>query len=644
MSQQAVERALRVDDLSFTDLLRIALEEIPGASGGRWTLHGPVDPGITLLERSAWELEQRLFSAEQVTDEMVRASLRLLGLGEPGATTCARTVLCLHAGAGSETGSGAGSATAAGRTDVPAGSVFALRRDPGGRRCALTEPVTVLPVGPFEAAGRLFGVGDRLELTHRHQGQPLASATLSLLLDLAAAPGVPPSWSPEAVEVPPPATLRWTAVGPDGSESPVAVTDTTGGLRRSGLLRLEWPVVWDTPGSDHCRLRVEVVGGGYPDPVRVLGVHPNAVPAEHRVSQTRDVTDQLAALPPLPGGRVRLPGTANRLLDGAGGVTLDVTEPSQEPVRWTAVASWTGTGPRDRVFVVDRERGELQLGDGRAGRILRVGEETAAVARFATGGGDAGNLGKGGDWIREDGPGVATNPVPVEGGHEAEDVAAAALRAAADLDVADRTVTLEDVRRLTLTTPGVGLERAHPSLGLHPDFPCVPIPSAVSVTVVPHADRSGDPAAWIADPVPDDGMLAAVRARLGRGRLVGQEVFVLPPVYREVRVAATVTRSALSPVLEGRLERAIRRFLDALEGGSEGQGWDFGGPVRPSALMGVLARELGPESTVTGVEVTLDDEATNACDDVSIGERELVRFAGLVVTWVDADPVGGGLR
>lgn len=639
MSEQAVEQALRVDDLSFTDLLRIALEEIPGASGGRWTLHGPVDPGITLLERFAWELEQRLFSAEQVTDEMVRASLRLLGLGEPAATTCARTVLCLDAGAGS----GTGAATGDDRVDVPAGSVFALRRDPGGRRCALTEPLTVLPLGPFEAEGRLFGVGDRLELTHRHQGPPIASATLSLLLDLAAAPGVPPSWSPGAVEVPPPATLRWTAAGPDGSESPVTVADTTGGLRRSGLLRLEWPAVWNTPGGDRCRLRVEVVSGGYPDPVRVLGVHPNAVPAEDRVPQTRDVTGQIAGLPPLPGSRVRLPGTASRLLDGAGEVTLDVTEPSQEPVRWTAVASWIGTGPRDRVFVVDRERGELRFGDGRAGRILRVGEETAAVATFATGGGGAGNLGKGGEWIREDGPGAATNPVPVEGGREAEGVAAAGLRAADDLDVADRTVTLEDIRRLALATPGVGLERAHPSLGLHPDFPGVPIPSAVSVTVVPHADRSGDPAAWTADPVPDHGMLGAVRARLARARLVGQEVFVLAPVYREVRVAATVTRSALSPVLEGRLERALRRFLDALQGGAEGQGWDFGGPVRPSALMGVLARELGPESTVTKVEVTLDDQAFG-CDDVRIGEREFVLFGGLVVTWVDADPVGGGLR
>ena len=634
MSEQKLEQGLRVDDLSFTDLLRIALEEIPGASGGRWTLHGPVDPGITLLERFAWELEQRLFSAEQVTDEMVRASLRLLGLDGPAATACARTVVCLNAGTDA----------ASGRVDVPAGSVFALGRDPGGRRCASTEPVTVLPVGPFEAEGRPFRTGDRLELTHRHQGPPLTSATLSLLLDLAAAPGVPPSWSPESVDVPPPAVLRWTAVGPDGSESSATVADTTGGLRRSGLVRLEWPAVWNRLGAGRCLLRAEVVSGGYPEPVRVLGVHPNAVPAEDRVPQTRDMTDRLAALPPLPGGRLRLPGTAGRLLDGAGEVTLDVAEPGQEPVRWTSVASWTGTGPRDRVFVVDRERGELRFGDGRAGRILRVGEETTAVAAFATGGGDAGNLGRGGEWVREEGSERATNPVPVEGGRDPEGVAAAGVRAADDLSAADRTVTLDDIRRLALATPGVGLERAHPSPGLHPDFPCVPVPSAVSVTVVPHADRSGDPTGWTADPVPDGGTLAAVRAQVGAGRLVGQEMFVLPPVYRSVRVAATVTRSALSPVLEGRLERALRRFLDALQGGAEGQGWDFGGPVRPSALMGVLARELGPESTVTRVEVTLDDAAPSTCDDVRIGERELVRFAGLVVTWVDAAPAGGGLR
>ena len=97
MSEPATEDGLRIDDLSFTGLLRIALGDVPSASQGRWTLHGPVDPGITLLELFAWELEQRLFMAEQATDGMVRASLRLLGVPDPLATSPARTILCLSA-------------------------------------------------------------------------------------------------------------------------------------------------------------------------------------------------------------------------------------------------------------------------------------------------------------------------------------------------------------------------------------------------------------------------------------------------------------------------------------------------------------------------------------------------------------------
>ena len=105
-------------------MLRLALGDIPAASGGRWTLHGPVDPGVTLLERFAWELEQRLYSAEQVTPEMVRASLRLLGVGDPAGTRCARTVLCL-----------AGTAPP---VEVLAGTVFRLDGDHLDRRFALT--------------------------------------------------------------------------------------------------------------------------------------------------------------------------------------------------------------------------------------------------------------------------------------------------------------------------------------------------------------------------------------------------------------------------------------------------------------------------------------------------------------------------
>ena len=122
--------------------------------------------------------------------------------------------------------------------------------------------------------------------------------------------------------------------------------------------------------------------------------------------------------------------------------------------------------------MVDRERGELTFGDGRAGRILRPSAGAPATVGYAIGGGEVGNLGLGRPWVarrrRRDGdqPGAGR-----AAGAEAEGLRAAEQRAADDLARADRTVTVADAEQLALATPGVGLQRAHASLGLHPGLP-----------------------------------------------------------------------------------------------------------------------------------------------------------------------------
>jgi hypothetical protein len=621
---------LAIDDLRFADLLRIALEDAPGASQGRWTLHGPVDAGVTLLELFAWQLEQRLFMAEQVTAPVVRASLRLLGLADPSPTRAATTVLCFQPGPAAAT--------------LPAGTLMNLECDTLGRGVTLDEPVTVLPMGPVEVGGRLLAAGDQLELAHDRLGPQLAGRPVSLLVDLPGAPGVAPEWSRAAVAVPPAAELRWTAVGPDGTGTAVTVADGTGGFRRSGLLRLAWPEVWDRLGGGRCRLRARAVRGGWTEAVAVRGVYPNAVRATHRQPRQVDVSAQLRALLPLPGQRLRLPGTAGALLDGPGDLWLRLTEVDGSEHTWTSVADWTWVGPDERVLVVDRARGELVFGDGRSGRIPRPGPAATATVGYALGGGTAGNVGAGSAWARDGGAELASNPLPAEGGAEGEPLAAAAQRAAADLARADRTVTAADATELVLATPGVGLQRAHASLGLHPDFPCVEVPTALSVTVVPAAAREATPAGWTRAPRPDAGALAAAQAQLAGGRLLGQEVFVLPPAYRRVTVWATVSQTARGQTVEARVTEALLRFLDPLEGGSDGRGWPFGAAVRPSALIGVVRTALGPESEVVSLAVALDDEPPTDCADLPIGPRELVWLAGVHLSWVTAVPAGGGLQ
>jgi hypothetical protein len=621
-----------IDTLDFSALLKIALDDVPGASQREWTLHGAVDPGITILELLAWQFEQRLFMADQLTEPTVRASLRLLGLADPAPARPAVTVL---------------SVTVPGSADpLPTGTVFVLGRDTAGRAFATAADVSVQPVTTVEVSGRLLKAGDVLELAMASPTagtSPAVGAELSLLVEVAAAPGVSPAWHPDAVDVKPPAALRWEAVGPGGTSTAVQVKDTTGALRRSGLLQLPWAAVWNEPGGEPRRLRAVATTASYTEPVRVVEVSPNAVVAHHRVPASADVTHQLDGFLALPDQVLSLPGTAGQLLDGDGEVVLTVSERNGERRDWIGVRSWVGTGPGDRVFVVDRDRGQLRFGDGRTGRILRPAEAPDGTVRFALGGGRDGNLGELGAWGETGGAG-AVNPVAADTGTDRESLDGARQRAADALTTRDRTVTEEDARLLAVTTPGLGLARAHVTPGLHPGFPCNPVPGALAVTIVPHADRDADPDAWTAAPQPDAGAIATTRTRLEHVRLLSQEIFVLAPTYRRVAVDVAVSATAHAGDVRERIVDALRRHLDPLVGGSEGDGWPFGGAVRPSGLAGVVQRVLGPEATVTRLAVALDDGPWSDCADAEIGSRELVWLDAATVTWVAALPTGGGLR
>lgn len=619
-----------IDTLTFDDLLRIGLEDLPGSSQGRWTLHGPIDPGVTMLELFAWQLEQRLFMAEQVDEPVVRAGLQLLGLPAPAPAAAAVTVLAV-----ARTG-------APGR--LPGGTVFGLDDDAAGRRFALAEEVWVQPVDGAQVSGRLLTDGDVLELALGGDTTVAgAGGTLALLLELPAVPRVDAAWRPSAVDVPAPAELSWAAIGPDGASAPVDVDDATGALRRPGILRVPWPDVWDAGGAQPRRLRATAVTASYTEPVRITAVHANVAVARHRVADSAGADEQLAGFLPLPGQVLRVGGAAGLLCDGDGDVVLTVTERDGETREWRSVRTWVGSGPDARVFVVDRARGELRFGDGRRGRILRPATAPAATIAYALGAGAAGNLGPARSWSQDGGAAVAVNVVAATDGADPEELESARQRAADALAARDRTVTAEDSRVLAETTPGVGLARAHVTPGLHPGFPCDPIQGALAVTVVPHADRSAEPRVWTATPRPDAGALTAARERLQGARLLGQELFVLTPVYRRVDVEVTVSATGAAGDARERIEAALATYLDALEGGS-GEGWPFGEPVRPSALIGVVQETLGPEATVTRVAAALDGGPAMECGDLEIGERELVHLGAVTVRWVVASPLGGGLR
>jgi predicted phage baseplate assembly protein len=525
---------------------------------------------------------------------------------------------------------------------LAAGTPMDLADDVAGRQFSIDDAVDVLPVHRVSVVGSPQVPDDQVDFVLERDGERVVDRSFSMLVVIRGV--VPPEWDCLAHDVQPAATLEWVAVGPDGTEEPVAVTDGTGGLRRSGIVRLPWPTAWNRVGGQHCRLRATVVAGRYAEPVPLRSAHPNAVTARHKVSQRADLSDQLEALLALPDQVLRVDGSAGSLVDEPGAVELRLTDVDVDEQVWVSVESFVGVAPGDTVFVVDRDRGELQFGNGLAGRVPRATPRATAEVHYALGGGTAGNLGRGGSWTREGSPVVGTNSVAATGGVDAEPIELARQRAADELGRPDRTVTTDDAVDLAVTTPGVGVARAHASPGYHPGFPCVEIPSALTVTVVPEVDRDSDVAEWTLAPEPDGGLLSAVQRRLAAGRLLGQEVFVVPPRYRAVRIWLTITRSARDDAVGEEVVTELRRHLDPLRGGPEKAGWPFGAVIRPSELIGVAGRAVGVEATVTALSVALDDAEPTDCAELVIGPRDLVWLESAAITWISAQEDGGGLQ
>ncbi|WP_448331383.1 putative baseplate assembly protein [Streptomyces sp. DSM 41534] len=644
--------APKLDDLTWADMMAAVRRRIPAESDGIWTLHAPVDPGVTLLELFAYLLEQRLYWLDQVPDALVVAVLRLLGLEPPRPARPAATVLRLAARQ-------EGTALPV----VPAGT--ALTRDPTGQIVfTLDDDVAVLPLAEggevtvwtdrdrtadLRARRGIAllasdGAPARVRFTLPLTGEHPAPGPIGLLVELDAPAASVPSWLPGAVaDVPPPAELTWSwfRPGTDLSGGFEQVEDGTGGLRRSGVVRLHPPAGWTTRDTG---LLVTTPAATYAAPPRLLQLAVNVSAAHHRQHRTAtgvDLREQIDAWLRLPGQHLVLPDAAGRLLEAT------VRLAGQE---WRPAPDFTFGAPADRLFVLDRAEGALVFGDGLTGRVPHPDPD--AHITYATGGGRGGNGGMTGNWLppadRPAPPGAvsAANLVRAEGGADPETITEARRRAAASLGEVTRAVTADDYATLVRTVPGVAIARAHPAVGAHPGFPCSTVPGAVTVHIVPAAPRDDlTREDFVAAPLPDPGMLRAAAARLEQTRLLTSEVFVRPPRYREVALRVALSgdpadRTRVSTVLTA----ALRRFLDPLVGGEDQDGWPFGQPLRPSALLRAAQRALGDLADIAAVAIGLDGaDPTEECDEVPLGAGELPVLRTVHTRIVPAVEPGEGL-
>jgi hypothetical protein len=97
--------------------------------------------------------------------------------------------------------------------------------------------------------------------------------------------------------------------------------------------------------------------------------------------------------------------------------------------------------------------------------------------------------------------------------------------------------------------------------------------------------------------------------------------------------------------LTAQIRALLARHLDALVGGDTGDGWPFGDPLRPTALMHQVQSVLPGGVAVVRVAIALDEPVEfEDCRDVSIRPYELVYLADLTTRLQRTPLAQGGLR
>jgi predicted phage baseplate assembly protein len=650
---------LSIDNSTFRSLVDQALRRIPTASRGLWTLHAPVDPGITLVELFAWLLEQRSFWADQMTAPLVRAVMARFGDRI--------------------------------ETARPAG--VALTFDPSShvevpRRALLRIPETSIeftthhsvlaleleryPTAPttpiIKLAGDLEGSAEEDLRTGRPfeilsaSGGPAtvelgivlesappatASAPVSILIELDSS--VAPEWSPKATRAEPPAALAWEYKTTGGTWQRLAnLRDGTGGLRRSGTLRFALPASWSANQLDANNqyvgwIRISTAKATFSTPPVVLAIRPNTAIAYHYKWITHDESPQWL---PLPARTVQLDGAPLPLADRM----LVVVNEVGGVHRWRVVPDFSNAGPADRVVMVDRERARITFGDGLTGMLPRLAPHPKWQVHvvYAAGGGEIGNVPTRAWEAQNPALPDAISYVPAVGGLDDETLDEARMRASAALRRPTRAVNPDDHEKVAIATPGVAVARAYAAVGFDLDD-CGVMPGITTVFVVPEIHsrtretvRAGTA---VAAPECDPGLLHEVRMQFARTRLLGEIVKVASAAYRHVRLRATITGAPYDrAAVRARIAASLRQFLDPLLGGTDGHGWPFGEPVRPTALLGVAQRELGDRGVVESVAIAIDCNPFEVCEDVAIEPHELVAVDAVDVVIESRSTTEAGLR
>ena len=651
--------APNLDDRQFADIVADATALIPRWAP-EWTDRNDSDPGMVIGKLFGWMTELTLFRLNQVPERNYIKFLQMVGIERrPGAA--ARTEIQFTPARDDVS-----------ESFVPQGTQVAAAADADGPIVFETlRPLAV--IGAALAVIQVFdGLGHDVVTTkaaaagqwfhpfgqRSREGSalmlgfagvaPLTAGAIDLTVRIPRDSAVPPPVSSRdgfapfdrlTTTIPPPARLHWEYWDLVQWQGLTVLEDSTRALTRDGHVVLRGPgsaarkaKLGDAAGQYYW-LRCRAEGPDWDRAPRLDAVLVNCVPAIQAALHQDEILGLSDARPDQGfalGTRPVLALDAAETVTNADGsraivtsMRLEIDEGSGAQV-WQEMPDFYASAPDDQHFTVNRTTGVVGFGNNVNARIPIAfipasGRGNIVARRYLSGGGRRGNLAAGTiTTIQTFLPGIAaaTNPYPAEGGAEEESVAAAKLRAAAQIRSNARAVTPADFEVRALEA---GVRRAHALALAHPRYPGVRIPGAVTVIVVPDSD--------VPNPIPGTTTLATVAAHLDTVRLITTEVHVVAPRYRLIRVAAdlAVRRTADFGIVRKAVEDRLNAFLHPLTGGADGFGWPFGAEVYFSDLY----RRILDTPDVMRIDngqlvIACDGEKQAFCRDVSLCPGELV--------------------
>lgn len=256
---------------------------------------------------------------------------------------------------------------------------------------------------------------------------------------------------------------------------------------------------------------------------------------------------------------------------------------------WHPVQDFDASKPADRHFILNRNRGKIQLGTGDRGRIDSDVRIDAAIYYGTMA--EKGNVKKNTnveivDINLQDNKNLTIAAFEdASGGRAAESLGGTILRARADLKKPYRAVTLEDFDYIAKATPGLRIARVKALWEKDIDTN-----QAVKVIVVPYRLPDSENLLKGAS----EGFKKTVCLHLDRHRLLTTRIEIVDPKYVEISVHATVKVKPLASAknVRDRVVKELELLFHPLNGYA-GSGWPFGKTVYRSMICAKIEKVEG---------------------------------------------------